>query len=1352
MACIGEIAVGVASAILGKIGEYTVAPVGRQLGYLFRYTTNVSELQTQLEDLNNATQRMERRVNEALNNCHEIEADVQTWQKNAEQISGEATTFLNAETHAKALCSCGSPHHLVTRHQLSRKANKMSINVRELLSKNKEFDSKSISFPRRPEDSSATPTKGYESFYSRGEILKSILAAVGDGNRKRIGLHGMGGIGKTMLAKEIARLAEEDKLFSKVVMTTVSQTPNIKEIQQHIAEKLGLKLEEKDSTGKRAELLGMRLKQDESKILLILDDIWNELDLEAIGIHEECRMLITSRDQQVLRNFMGVAESNVFLIGALESSEAINLFIKIIGDTKTDYINALALEIVNECGGLPIAIATVAHALKYKKEEAIWKDALRRLKSSDLNDNVYKSIKLSYDFLGDHEKEAKPLLLLCALHKEDEEIQVEDLTRYSMGWCLLEDIYRVEDARNRVNLLVDKLKTHCLLLDGRSKSTVKMHDVIRDVCIKIAKEDHGHRMMKNIAMCEDERTKASKAISFVDYDDFDNLPQILECPSLELLLLSSAPTLESIPDEFFKQTGLLKVLIMNPTRLRSLPSSFASLQNLQTLCMRGSDYLKDIAVIGVLKNLKALDLSWTDSIQRLPKELGELRRLQLLDLRGCYKLGVIEANVISKLTQMEELYLPRGFKGWDQIIDEEGGIRNASLIEIKSMQRLTALHLYVPPEHVLPEGLFSEKLERYQICIGVEYPFLFGDDVSSKWLGLSLSQLDQVYARELVSLMRRSECLSLAGSMSINNGDPSLVNEGFPRLKHLKFDDNDGVQCIINSTEVAFPCLESLRLKDLRSLESIICHGGNKLPRGSFNQLRKVQVKYCGRLKNLFPLCVAKLLHEIKVQCCEMMEEIIVREDGDEVGHNIDDHSSSLQLRSLNLTLLPKLVQFYCSNHRAAEESDHPKPFFSETVSFPNLEALTMKGMNIEKLWPDQLIVSSTSYMQNLTTLEVEMCHNLKYVFSFSLAQKFVNLQSIRVGYCEAMEDIIRVVDQPGEEETTHHNDQVCFPKLEDLTMKKMEIEMLWPEQLMLSSTSSFYMQNLTTLEVEGCDSLKYVFSFSLAQKFVNLKSIEVKYCEGMEDIIRVVDQPGEEETTHRDHDQMERIDLFPKLQSLELVGLSSLQRFCSATGSSPCMVFPLLSKLTIRDCSEMKAQATTVSTQEPFFSKKVCFPNLEDLTMKKMDIEMLWPEQLMLSSTSSFYMQNLTSLKVGSCHNLKYLFSSSVAQKFVNLKSIKVKDCEAMEDIVRVVDQPGEEESTHDHDQIERIDLLPKLESVKLVGLSSLQTFCTATNSSLCMVFPLLSKLDIINCSTMEEQATAVSTQGPFFDKKVII
>ncbi|XP_060973828.1 disease resistance protein At4g27190-like [Cannabis sativa] len=682
-------------SVVAKIAEYTLKPVGRQLGYLFYYTRNVEKLNTQLQQLNDAQNRLQRRVQDAQNNCQVIEADVTTWLATFGQISQEANTFLNHPDHATVVCSCGSPPHLLMRHRLSRKATKMSIQVHELKEECK-FDT--IAYPphlHTPSTTTAatattttlaaattattaaatttlaptaarttlattsatatattsattttlaaatttlaataatTATKEYESFNSRRVILEGIMTAVRDGNRRRIGLHGMGGIGKTMLAKEIAKLAKEEELFSKVVITTISQAPNIKEIQQHIAEMLDMTtFSQNESIDKRAQLLRTRLEQDESKILLILDDIWKELNLEEIGIHDGCKILVTSRYLHVLRNSMGMAESDVFFIGALESSEAIDLFKKIIGDTKVEnnaYYKALALKIVEECAGLPIAIATVAHALKcYTDDSSMWKDALQRLRSSNftgiegMHDKVYLSIRLSYDFLGSQEEEAKLLLLLCALHKEDEEIQVEDLIRYFVGWRSLQGIYRVEDARNRVNSLVVKLKAHCLLLDCRDKGRVKMHDVIRDVCITIGKEDHGHRMMSNIVMYEDERPKASKAISFADYDDFYNLPPELECPNLELLLLSSGSTLESIPDEFFKQTGLLKVLIMNGTCLRSLPSSFPSLQNLQTLCLCRC-FVEDTTMIGELKNLKALDLSWNDSIKRLPKEIG----------------------------------------------------------------------------------------------------------------------------------------------------------------------------------------------------------------------------------------------------------------------------------------------------------------------------------------------------------------------------------------------------------------------------------------------------------------------------------------------------------------------------------------------------------------------------------------------------------------------------------------------------------------------------------------------------------------------------------------------------------
>ena len=77
---------------------------------------------------------------------------------------------------------------------------------------------------------------------------------------------------------------------------------------------------------------------------------------------------------------------------------------------------------------------------------------------------VYTSIKLSYDFLPDEEKS---LLLLCSLHGEDYDIEIEDLLKYAVGWDLLKNDHKIEDARSTVHKSVEGLKDSCLLLDGQ---------------------------------------------------------------------------------------------------------------------------------------------------------------------------------------------------------------------------------------------------------------------------------------------------------------------------------------------------------------------------------------------------------------------------------------------------------------------------------------------------------------------------------------------------------------------------------------------------------------------------------------------------------------------------------------------------------------------------------------------------------------------------------------------------------------------------------------------------------------------------------------------------------------------
>ncbi|KAK9218904.1 hypothetical protein WN943_007542 [Citrus x changshan-huyou] len=255
-------------------------------------------------------------------------------------------------------------------------------------------------------------------FESRKSTLKEILDALTNRNFNMIGVYGMGGIGKTTLVKEVGRQAKENNLFEKVISSRVSQTPQIKEIQREIAEKLGLKIDEESETVRAGRLLE-RLKR-ETKILIILDDIWGSLDLEAIGIPLEddnggCKVLLTARSHDVLSCKMDCQHN--FFVDVLKEKEAWSLFKKMTGDCiENGELKSVATEIVKECAGLPIAIVPVARALRNKRLSE-WKDALLEFRRPSLRnftgttEVAYNSIELSYNHLNGEELKSTFLLI-----------------------------------------------------------------------------------------------------------------------------------------------------------------------------------------------------------------------------------------------------------------------------------------------------------------------------------------------------------------------------------------------------------------------------------------------------------------------------------------------------------------------------------------------------------------------------------------------------------------------------------------------------------------------------------------------------------------------------------------------------------------------------------------------------------------------------------------------------------------------------------------------------------------------------------------------------------------------------
>ncbi|GMP73073.1 hypothetical protein CsSME_00030927 [Camellia sinensis var. sinensis] len=217
-------------------------------------------------------------------------------------------------------------------------------------------------------------------------------------------------------------------------------------------------------------MLCARLK-DVKKILIILDDVWDRLELTTLGIplgqdHEGCKIIITARHEQVCKTMAKEWErTKIVWLDVLSEQDSWDLFGKNVGDAvDSSALNDVAKEVCKECRGLPIAVVMVGKAMKGKYE---WKNAAQELKKSlptnieGVDQRVYKTLRFSYDYLQD--EEAKDCFLLCSLFPEDHDILIEDLVRYGMGLRLFKNVDTVQEARSRANLVINNLIASCLL-------------------------------------------------------------------------------------------------------------------------------------------------------------------------------------------------------------------------------------------------------------------------------------------------------------------------------------------------------------------------------------------------------------------------------------------------------------------------------------------------------------------------------------------------------------------------------------------------------------------------------------------------------------------------------------------------------------------------------------------------------------------------------------------------------------------------------------------------------------------------------------------------------------------------
>ncbi|KAF3448145.1 hypothetical protein FNV43_RR08856 [Rhamnella rubrinervis] len=796
---------------------------------------------------------------------------------------------------------------------------------------------------------------------------------------------------------------------------------------------------------------------------------------------------------------------------------------------------------------------------------------------------------------------------------------------------LFEGTNTIEEANDRLYSSVDKLKDYCLLLDTDEDGIVTMHDLTRDVARKIASME-GHFLSKGYG--DEFKEWPTKEIlekcTTISLDEINipNLPEELGSPELQMFELYSKDKTLEIPPHFFKEMKQLKVLDLTNLCIPSLPPSVQSLSSLQTLRLDQCE-LRDLGIVGELRSLEILSLIFS-KFKQLPKEIGQLTRLRLLDLRNCPELEVIHPNVISSLTRLEELNMNNSFNKWktEEANNNISLGSNASLSELKHLSNLTTLGINIKAAGQLPFNFFNffyDKLNHFKIFIGDVWDW-DAEYATSKTLKLKLSQTNQ-WDQGLQTILNRCEDLSLDVFDGVNNIVYQLDMDGFQRLKKLHVQNNPEISHIVQSNigytwihfHAPFPVLEELSLLNLISLESVC---SVQLAVDSFKKLKIIKVKNCPKLKNLFSCSMLGHelfeLEKIEVEDCKRMKEIV---EGKEE-QLVDDPIKFLGLRSLTLQSLPELISF-SSNHSP--------------------------------------LVASTS-------------RNPMQLF----------------------------------------NDKIVFPKLKDLILSSIPLNELWDGQL---STRLCWIQNLTSLTVEGCDGLTFLCSsFMSMNLFVQLKRLKVRRCQNMVEIISTEEYGAVKNISY----------MFPKLETLVLEALGKLETFCA---SASHIEFPCLQGLIIKECSKLgpliidprRRQNVIDTARHHLFDEKVGFPRLEYLVIQGLHkLTTVWHIQL---APDSFC--KLTNIQVISCSSLLHILVPGILKSLHSLKELYVEDCESVEAVFKVEGTSG-----GDHDQSE-IFIFRNLVDVNILNCKSLKNVFPAP------VARLLEKLEFLwieNCEILEQ------------------
>ncbi|XP_022137001.1 TMV resistance protein N-like isoform X2 [Momordica charantia] len=505
---------------------------------------------------------------------------------------------------------------------------------------------------------------------SRIQDLYMLLDTKSDDVRM-IGICGIGGIGKTTIAKAVYNLIAdqfESCTFLANIREQSKQKLGLIHLQEALLyEALGCDNVKLGSTDKGINVIRNKLRN--KRVFLVLDDVDQTEQLEALaGGHDwfgsGSRIVFTTRDDHLLVSH-GVQYT--YKVKELSNEDSLRLFSShaFRNPCPPKGYEEFISFVLNYAKGLPLALMVLGSFLCGRRISE-WKSALDKLRRIP-DKRIYEVLKISFDGLEDNEQSIF-LDVACFFKGENKDHVVNVL-----DGC---DFY----ADNGIRILVDK----CLVTIEYNK--LWMHDLLQEMGWEIVRQESPRFPGQRSRLCfeEDVAHVLSENMGTHNIEGIKlDLPEANEiCISAEafsemrrlrILMIHDAHLsgkLEYLPNELrlLKWSGYpcaclpsnfhpkkLVALILWHGRIEYLWKDFKVFNNLKIVDLSFCKFLVEIPDFSGIPNVETLDLNHCTSLVEVHESVGMLQKLATLSLLSCSSLQRLPPNI--KLKSLSNLFL-----------------------------------------------------------------------------------------------------------------------------------------------------------------------------------------------------------------------------------------------------------------------------------------------------------------------------------------------------------------------------------------------------------------------------------------------------------------------------------------------------------------------------------------------------------------------------------------------------------------------------------------------------------------------------------------------------------------------